>query len=148
MAEIYIQTSTKNPARLKTAKARYMLCATANGQQIQKDGVVCVSNATSKAAALAALSEALGRFNKSSVIKIYISDDYVRNMLIMNMPKRWEDNSWHKIRLNGQLCHEEYWKVIKSRLSSHAVNIAKADEVNDNKTLKEMEWRLNNVRNQ
>ena len=34
MAEIYIQTSTKDIRVQKTVKARYMLCASVNGQQM------------------------------------------------------------------------------------------------------------------
>ena len=146
MAEIYIQTSTKDIRVQKTVKARYMLCASVNGQQMTRDGIVCMNNATSKAAALAALLEALERFQKAAVIKIYISDDYVRNMLTMNMPKRWEQNGWHKIRYNSDLKYAAYWKSIKERLSAHAVKYAGADEIKDNRTLKEMEWRINHVR--
>ena len=145
MAEIYIQTSTKDIRVQKTVRARYLLSAVVNGQQMTRDGTVCMNNATSKAAALAALSEALGRFKRSDVIKIYVSDDYVRNMLIMNMPCRWEQNNWHKYRYNRELCHESYWRNIRSLLSAHAVNYASADEIKENKTLKEMEWRMNNV---
>lgn len=146
MAEIYIQTSTKDIRVRKIAKARYLLCASVNGQQMTRDGIVCINNATSKAAALAALSEALERFKKPAVIKIYVSDDYVRNMLTMQMPARWERNGWHKIRYNAELKHAAYWKRIRELLSAHAVKYAGADEIKDNKTLKEMEWRMNHVR--
>ena len=146
MAEIYIQTSTKDIKVQKMAKARYLLCASANGQQQTRDGIVCINNATSKAAALAALVQALERFQRPAVIKIYVSDDYVRNMLTMNMPKRWEQNGWHKIRYNSDLKYAAYWQQIKEKLSAHAVKYAQADEIKDNKTLKEMEWRLNHVR--
>lgn len=148
MTEIYIQTSTRDIRVQKTVKAKYLLSAVVNGQHQTKDGIVCMNNATTKAAALAALSEALGRFKRSAVIKIYISDDYVRNMLIMNMPCRWEQNGWHKYRYNRELCHESYWRTVRGLLSAHAVNYASADEIKKSKTLKEMEWRLNNVRNQ
>lgn len=146
MAEIYIQTSTKDIRVQKMVKAKYLLCASANGQQQTRDGTVCLSNATAKAAALAALVQALERFQKAAVIKIYISDDYVRNMLILNMPHRWEQNGWHKIRYNQDLKYEPYWKRIRQIMSAHAIRYASADEIRENKTLKEMEWRMNHVR--
>lgn len=146
MAEIYIQTSTKDIKVQKMVKAKYLLCASAGGQQQTRDGTVCMTNATAKAAALAALVQALERFQKPAVIKIYISDDYVRNMLTMNMPHRWEQNGWHKIRYNRDLKYQPYWKRIKEILSAHAVKYAGADEIRNNQTLKEMEWRMNHVR--
>ena len=147
MAEIYIQTSTKDIKVQKMVKARYLLCASVGGQQMTRDGTVCMNNATAKAAALAALVQALERFQKAAVIKIYISDDYVRNMLTMNMPHRWEQNGWHKIRYNQDLKYEPYWRRIRQIMSAHAVKYAGADEIKDNQTLKEMEWRMNHVKN-
>jgi ribonuclease HI len=117
----------------------------ADGQRKTKDGSVCLKDATAKKAALMALSDALARFTKAAVIKIYISDDFVRNMLIANMPQRWEQNDWKKIRGNKDLKNETQWKYIKGFLSDHAVSYAKAAEVSENKTLKEMEWRMNSV---
>lgn len=144
--EIFIQTSTRNPAVQKTVRARWLISSVlGNGQQMTRDGIVCVNNATAKKAALIALADALSRFTKAAVIKIYISDDFVRNMLIANMPQRWEQNNWHKIRLNQELQHENSWKYVRSFLANHAVSYARAEEVSENKTLKEMEWRLNNV---
>lgn len=144
--EIYIQTSTRNPAVQKCVKARWLISSVlGNGQKETRDGIVCMNNATAKQAALTALADALARFNKAAVIRIYISDDFVRNMLVANMPQRWEQNDWHKIRLNQELKHEMQWKYVKSFLSGHAVSYAGADEIRENKTLKEMEWRINNV---
>ena len=144
--EIFIQTSTRNPAVQKTVRARWLISSVlGNGQQMTRDGIVCVNNATAKKAALIALADALSRFTKAAVIKIYISDDFVRNMLIANMPQRWEQNNWHKIRLNQELQHENSWKYVRSFLANHAVSYARAEEISENKTLKEMEWRLNNV---
>lgn len=148
MAEIYIQTSTKDIRPQKIVKAKYLLCASAGGTQQTRDGIVYMNNATSKAAALAALVQALERFQKPAVIKIYISDDYVRNMLTMQMPARWEQNGWRKIRYNRMLKYAPYWKKIKELLSAHAVRYAGADEIKNNKTLKEMEWRMTHVRGQ
>lgn len=144
--DLYVQTSTKNPARHKTVKAKWLICTKSNGQEVKRDGTVVLNNSTAKQAALVALSDALSRFNKAAVIRIYISDDFVRNMLIANMPKRWEDNGWHKIRLNQTLAHETQWKYVKGFLTGHAVSFARAEELADNQILKEMEWRMNNVR--
>ncbi len=146
MVEIYIQTSTKDIKVQKMVRAKYLLCASVNGRQQTRDGTVCMTNATAKAAALAALVQALERFQKAAVIKIYISDDYVRNMLIQNMPYRWEQNGWHKIRYNMDLKYQPYWKKIREILSAHAVKYAGADEIKDNQTLKELDWRMNHVR--
>ena len=147
ICEIYVQTSTKSPARQETVQARWLISSVlADGQKKTKDGSVSLKNATAKKAALMALAEALSRFNKAAVLRIYISDDFVRNMLIANMPQRWEENHWKKIRGNQILKNEMQWKYVRSFLSAHAVSYAKAAEIRENKTLKEMEWRMNNAK--
>lgn len=128
--EIYIQGKTKNPARLKTAWAKWsIVCVLNSGQVVRKNGTVCINNATTKRAVLTALSQALSRFNRPAVLKIYISDDFVRNSLSNGWTMRWKSNNWHKIRLNGQLIHEDLWRNIQTQLSNHAVTYAKADEI-------------------
>ena len=98
--EIFIQAKTKNPAVQQTAQARWLIRSVSNaGQVTQKDGCVSINTATSKRAALQALADALSRFNKAAVIRIFISDDYVRNMCSTNMPNRWRANGWHKIKM-------------------------------------------------
>ena len=145
--EIYVLGKTKNPAVQRTAWARWMIvCVLNNGKVEKRDGVVCMNNATTKRTVLIALSQALQRFNKAAVLKIYISDDFVRNSLVNGWTMRWKNNNWHKIRLNGQLIHEDMWRLIQSQLSNHAVTFAKAEEL-DNKYIKELEWRMNDVRN-
>lgn len=145
--EIYIQTKTKNPAIQKIAQARWLIQSVSNtGQVSSRDGVVCINNATSKRAALSALETALSRFQKAAVIKIYVSDDYVRNMCITNMPKRWKENDWHKIRQNGELRHQDLWQSITRLLANHAVVYATQDECLRSYKLKEMEDRLNGVK--
>lgn len=144
--DIYIQTKTKNPAVLKTAQARWLIQSVSNNGQVNsKDGAVSINNATSKRAALQSLVDALSRFNKSAVIKIYISDNYVRNMCIAQMPKRWKANDWHKIRLNGELVHSDLWQKVNTLLSNHAVVFASEDECLGSYKLKELEDRLNGV---
>lgn len=145
--EIYILGKTKNPAIQKTAWARWMIvCVLNNGKVEKRNGVVCINNATTKRAVLTALTQALERFNKAAVLKIYISDDFVRASLINGWMGRWKDNNWHKIRLNGDLAHDDLWKKIQSQLSNHAVTFARAEEL-ENKYIKELEWRTNNVKN-
>lgn len=145
--EIYIQTSTQNPATQKTVRARWLIRSVSeNGQETTRDGSVSLSNATTKQAALIALADALGRFTKPAVIRLYISDPFVRNMLITNMPTRWAANNWRKIRLNGQLHHEALWNKIHNDLKIHAVSYAREPDLINNKILNEMDWRMNNVR--
>ena len=143
--EIYVQGKTKNPARQQKAQARWcILCVLNNGTVERRDGSVLLNNATTKRAVLTAFLVALEKFNKAAVIKIYISDDFVRAALINNWPKRWKDNNWHKIRLNGEVMHLDLWQQISQQMTKHAVSFARGEEL-DNKILKEMEWRLNNV---
>lgn len=145
--EIYIQTNTRNPAVQKMVRARWLIRSVSeNGQETTRDGSVSLSNATTKQAALIALSDALQRFTKPAVIRLYISDPFVRNMLVTNMPRRWAANNWKKIRLNGELHHEALWHRIHEILKGHAVSYAGGPELIDNKILKEMDWRMNNVR--
>lgn len=145
--EIFVLGKTKNPAVQKKAWARWSIVCVQNSGTVEKrDGVVCINNATTKRAVLIALIEALGRFKKAAVIKIYISDDYVRNSLANNWPKRWRENGWHKIRLNGNIVHLDLWQQLSQLLANHAVTFAKAEEL-DNKYIQELEWRDQNVKN-
>ena len=119
-----------------------ILCLKKMGQSRKRDGAVILNDATTKRAVLYALSQALQKFNKAAVIKIYISDDYVRAVFLNSWISRWKINSWHKIRLNGEIKHLDLWKQIAEQLSNHAVTFAKGEELK-NKTLEEMERRLN-----
>lgn len=145
--EIFIQTKTKNPAVLKTAQARWLIQSVSNNGQVNtKDGAVVISNATEKRAALQALIDALSRFTKAAVIKIYISDDYVRNMCLTKMPMRWKSNDWHKIRQNGELIHADLWQKVHFLLCNHAVCFATKEECLGSYKLKELEDRLNGIK--
>lgn len=144
--EIFIRGATKNPAVQKQAIARWnIVCVLNNGAVEKRDGVVCLNNATTKRAVLTALRDALMRFSKAAVIRIYVSDDYVRNALIQGWPKRWKANNWHRIRLNGEIRHLDLWQQISEQLSRHAISIAGAEELED-KNLKYMDWRMKNGR--
>lgn len=144
--EIFIRGATKNPAVQKQAHAKWsIVCVLNNGAVEKRDGAVCLNNATTKRAVLTALRDALMRFSKAAVIRIYVSDDYVRNALIQGWPKRWKANNWHRIRLNGEIKHIDLWQQISEQLSKHAVSIAGAEEL-ENKNLKYMDWRMKNGR--
>ena len=139
--EIYVLGKTKNPAVQRTAWARWMIvCVLNNGKVEKRDGVVCMNNATTKRAVLIALSQALQRFNKAAVLKIYISDDFVRASLVNGWTGRWKANNWHKIRLNGEVRHLDLWQQISLQLSRHAVTFARGEEL-ENKQMQEMKWR-------
>lgn len=132
--EIIIKGATKNPAVQKQAIARWsIVCVLNNGTVEKRDGVVCINNATIKRAVLTALRDALMRFSKAAVIRIYVSDDYVRNALIQGWPQRWKNNNWHKIRLNGDIRHLDLWQQISEQLSKHAVSVAGAEELENKK---------------
>ena len=140
--EIIIKGATKNPAVQKQAIARWsIVCVLNNGTVEQRDGAVCINNATIKRAVLTALRDALMRFSKAAVIRIYVSDDYVRNALIQGWPQRWKNNNWHKIRLNGEIKHLDLWRQISEQMSKHAVSFAQGEEL-DNKNFKELEEKL------
>ena len=140
--EIIIKGATKNPAVQKQAIARWsIVCVLNNGTVEQRDGAVCINNATIKRAVLTALRDALMRFSKAAVIRIYVSDDYVRNALIQGWPQRWKNNNWHKIRLNGDIRHLDLWRQISEQMSKHAVSFAQGEEL-DNKNFKELEEKL------
>ena len=145
--EIFIQTKSKNPAVQKVAQARWLIQSVSNNGQVNsKDGAVSINNATYKRAALQSLVDSLSRFNKAAVIKIYISDDYVRNICISKMQNRWRENDWHKIRLNGELKHCDLWQQVFSLMSNHAVVFASSDECLGSYKLKELEDRLNGIK--
>lgn len=123
--EIHIQPESRRPQQIKEARCHYeIICAFADGRQEARGGDVSIPDASEKKAALLALSEALKRFNKPSVIRICIEEDFVRNMLRQQMPRRWEANGWRKIRRNEELKHKELWQEITELLKMHAVVIA------------------------
>jgi len=143
--EVYVQGKTKNPARQQKAQARWcILCVLNNGTVERRDGNVLLNNATTKRAVLTALLVALEKFTKAAVIKLYISDDFVRAVCINDWLLRWKNNDWRKIRLNGEVMHLDLWQQISKQLNRHAVSFARGAEL-DNKILKELEWRLNDV---
>ena len=141
LTKIYIQGKSKNPAKQRTTWAKWsIVCALNNGTIEKRSGTVCINNATTKRAVLTALSQALSRFNRPAVLKIYITDDFVRNSLCNGWTTRWKQNNWHKIRLNGKLIHEDLWRQVQQQLSNHAVTFASADEIFE--THKEItDWR-------
>ena len=141
--DLYVMGKTKDFQTQKTAWARWQIvCVQNNGTVESRNGVVCINNATTKRAVLCAIRDALQRLKKPAVIKIYISDDYVRNALRNNWTRRWRDNGWHKIRYNQQLVHQDVWQQIESLMSSHAVSFAPPEELN-NKEMSQLEWRMN-----
>lgn len=138
--DLYVQAS-RNPAIQKNAVARWRICAFAeNGtMQEKKDGLVLIPHATSKRVVLMALRDALRRFTKAAVINIYIQDDFVRNMLISNMPNRWSHNEWKKFRYNRDIQHLDLWKEVYELLGCHAVRYATAEDIASSDQIKEME---------
>lgn len=133
--------SKSNPAVMRTAKARWAVCAfEEDGTLIsKKDGVVILPKATCKRASLCALRDALKRFNKAAVIKIYVSDPFVRNMLQSNMPYRWCQHDWRLFRYGRDIRYCELWQEINTLLKSHAVSYAGPSELAENTIIKQME---------
>lgn len=140
--DVYVMGKTKDFAIQKNAQARWMIvCVQNNGTVEKRDGVVCINNATTKRAVLFALRDALSRFKKPAVLKIYISDDYVRNALRNHWTQRWKNNGWHKIRYNQELKHQDVWVQIEALLSNHAVGFAPVEEL-DTIQMAQLEWRM------
>lgn len=128
--EIHIQPESKRPQRIQEARCHYeIICVFDDGRQEARGGNVCIQDASEKTAALIALKEALKRFTRPSMIKIYMGDDFCRNMLAQQMPRRWQKNGWRKIRQNGELSHKELWQEITELTKQHAVIIAKKEEI-------------------
>lgn len=128
--EIHIKPKSRRPQNIKEARCDYeIICVFDDGRQEARGGSVCIQDASIKRAALIALRDALKRFNKPSVIKIYIGEDFVRNMLRQQMPKRWKDNGWRKIRQNKELRHKDLWQEIAELTKQHAVVIASSEEI-------------------
>lgn len=130
--EIHIKPVSKRPQTIREARCNYeIICVFDDGRQEARGGAVCIKDASEKRAALIALRDALQRFTKPSMIKIYIGEDFVRNMLRQQMPKRWKENSWRKIRQNGELKHQDLWQEITELMKQHAVVIANKEEIKD-----------------
>lgn len=128
--EIHIKPVSRRPQNIKEAKCNYeIICVFDDGRQEARGGSVCIKDASEKRAALTALRDALKRFTKPSLIKIYMGEDFVRNMLQQQMPKRWKTNGWRKIRQNAELKHSDLWQEITELTKQHAVVIAKKEEI-------------------
>lgn len=138
--DIYIKTNG-NPAVQKNAKAKWLICAYDPRGQIMssRDGVVVAPRSTVKRAALVALRDALKRFGKAAVIRIYITDPFVRNMLTTNMPYRWSRHDWRLFRYDRDIRYVELWQEISELLKNHAVNYAGPEELAANNILSKME---------
>lgn len=127
---ITIKPKTKRPQRLQKAECAWTIsAASSDGKEQSIDGTVSIPDASTKTAALMALKEALGRFNRPAVIKLYIHEDFTRSMLSGEMLQRWERNGWRKIRRNEELKHRDLWMEIAAMLKTHAVSIAKKEEM-------------------
>ena len=128
--EIYINPTSHRPQKIREAKCDYqIICIFDDGRQEARGGSVTLEDASEKKAALVALRDALKRFKRPAVIKIYIQEDFVRNMLQNQMPRRWKANGWRKIRQNAELHHQELWQEISELTSQHAVSIANKEEL-------------------
>lgn len=128
--EIHIKPVSKRPQNIKEARCNYeIICVFDDGRQEARGGSVCIQDASEKRAALIALRDALKRFTKPSLIKIYMEEDFVRSMLQQQMPKRWKANGWRKIRQNAELKHKDLWQEITELTTQHAVVIAKKEEL-------------------
>ena len=128
--EIIIKPKTRRPQKIKKAECAWTISAVLDdGKKKDIDGTVSIPNASIKTAALIALRDALGRFNKPAVIKLYIHEDFTRAMLSGGMLQRWERNDWRKIRRNEELKHRDLWMEIAAMLKTHAVSIAKKEEM-------------------
>lgn len=138
--ELYIKTN-RNPGRQKAAAAKWGIVAyNAKGQvQDSRQGAVVIPQSTGHKAALIALRDALKRFDRAAVIKIYVSDPFIRNMLINNMPYRWSLNGWHKFRYGRELKHMELWQEVNELLKKHAVKYASPEELAANTNMNKME---------
>lgn len=140
--ELYI-VSSGNPAKLEIASAKWSIVAFADKDKVfgRKEGDVILENSTTKKAALTALRNALQRFDRAAVIKLYIKDHFVRSMLVSNMPRRWADHDWRLFRYNGEIKYLDLWQQVNDLLKNHAVSYATPMEIAENKIIKEMEAR-------
>ena len=138
--ELYIKTN-RNPGRQKAAASKWSIIAY-NPRGIigaTRNGAVVLPQSTGHKAALTALRDALQRFDKPAVVKIFVSDPFVRNMLVSNMPYRWSCNNWRKFRYSRDIKHIELWQEVNELLKNHAVNYASPDELASNINFKNME---------
>ncbi len=138
--EIYVLCS-KSPGILKTAKARWAVCAFSDDGQLKdkRDGVVVTPNSTNKKASLIALRDALKKFNKPAVISVYVQDPFVINMLRTNMPQRWSSHDWRLFRYNRDIKYCSLWQEIHGLLKNHAVKYARSEELAGKEIIKKME---------
>ena len=141
---IFIQTRTKRVGVLKEAKAKWVVeCALKDGTVQSRDGIVSCENATESKAALTALRDALKRFTKAADIRLYIGDNYVRNMILNGNLTKWKNNGWQGSR--GTIKMLDLWKEVSELMEMHLISSAYGLEL-DLKRLKKMEEELNGTR--
>lgn len=137
--ELYV-LSDLSPSIQKMAAAVWLIRAVEGDKTVSvKTGTAFRVDSTNKKIALIALRDALKRFNKAAIIKLYIADPFVRNMLIANMPSRWADHDWKLFRYNREIRYKELWEEINDLLKNHAVSYASEEELNNKKG--ERQWK-------
>ena len=142
--DIFIQTDTHRIGYQKRVNAMYLIsCALRNGTVEERNGVVSLTDATSSQAALKALIKALEHFHKAAAIRLYISDNFVRNTMTNGNLSRWRDNGWQK--KSGEIKNLELWKETAQLLKDHIIEYAYGPEL-EHITLKKMEDKLNELR--
>lgn len=128
--EIYI-TSGRSPSVQTKAAAEWTIIAfNPRGIKMGRmDGKAEADNVTNKKVTLMALRDALKRFHSPAVIKLFVSDPFVRNMLKADMPRRWSEHDWKLFRYNREIRHLELWQEINELLKNHAVSYAAPSEL-------------------
>ena len=142
--DIFVQTDTNRIGYQKSINAMYLIsCALKNGTVEERHGIVSLTDATSSQAALKTLINALEHFHKAAALKLYISDNFVRNTMINGNLSRWRDNGWQK--KTGEIKNLELWKEIAELTKEHTIEYAYGSEL-ENITLRKMEEKLNEFR--
>lgn len=107
---IYIEDNVRG-AKLKKAKAMYLLECVVDGKPYTKYKIIEMENCTKNMIDLVALIDALERMQKKAEISIFISNCSVYGTLNNMWHIQWQKNSWINARGNKVKNWEQWQKV-------------------------------------
>ena len=123
---LYIETSTKGPAKRKAVGMYLLEFIRENGEPFTRNGMIYMDSTTEDYLVLELLLEALKRITKSCSLAVFTANGHVFNVIKYHRLPQWEKNEWKNAKgktSNNMLL----WQQIKEYMDMHTVNITDAD---------------------
>lgn len=121
---IYIETSTNGPQKVKQAAGEWMVeFVTTKGIPVTRSGLVYRENVTGNALTLELLREAFSILTKTCQIRVNTSCQHVLNTMQNHWMPQWRKNDW--IKANGKpVANKELWEQVSDLMGNHYVEFA------------------------